>query len=469
MNLPQKLKTVAMLGLASSAVIPNVKADTNKPNVVLILIDDFGYECVTANGGQSYKTPIMDRLAETGVRFEQCYAQPLSTPTRVQMMTGKNNRENYSHFAHLDTTQITFGNLLKENGYATCITGKWQLGESFDLPKHFEFDEYCLWHLNKKAPRYRNAGLVINGKASNYSQNEYGPDIVSDYALDFITRKKEIPFFLYYPMMLTHEPYDATPDSPDYFEQKQGKDKGVSHFSDMTAYTDKLIGKLIAKLDELSLRKNTLILIVGDNGTGRATVSKFMGRDVNGGKGLSTNLGTRVPCIASWPDHIVKGKVSTDLIDAADFLPTICEATHTTIPSNLKIEGRSFLPQLRGEKGNPHDWLYVWYNDNGGAKAKYEFAHDANYKLYTDGRFFDVKKDDLENSPLTDNQLDSKAKAAKVKLQAALKQFEGPRLEYFVKQGEDRKGENEGDENSGEGKKEKKNKKQITSSSQLEE
>jgi len=449
----------ALLMLSAGALSSSFIYAQKKPNVVLILIDDFGYECVTANGGQSYKTPVMDRLAATGMRFEQCHVQPLSTPSRVQLMTGKNNRENYTHFAHLDTTQITFGNLLKDNGYATCIAGKWQLGETLDLPKHFGFDEYCLWHLNKKASRYKNPGLVMNGKVLNYSQNEYGPDIVSDYALDFINRKKDSPFFLYYTMMLTHQPYDATPDSPDYLEQKQGKGDGVSHFSDMTAYTDKLIGKLIAKLDELNLRKNTLVLILGDNGTGRVAESKFMGREVRGGKGLPTVWGTHVPCIVSWPGNIVKGKVNKDLIDASDFLPTICEATGTTIPAKLKTDGRSFLPQLRGQIGNPHEWLYVWYNDNGGAQAKYEFTHNANYKLYTDGRFFDAKKDELEKSPLADNELDAKAKAAKVKLQVALKQYEGPRAEYFVKQGQEGTGENESDEDGGKGNKMKKEKK----------
>ncbi|MCX6307742.1 MAG: sulfatase-like hydrolase/transferase [Bacteroidia bacterium] len=449
----------ALLMLSAGALSSSLLSAQKQPNVVLILIDDFGYECVTANGGQSYKTPVMDRLAETGMRFEQCYVQPLSTPSRVQLMTGKNNRENYTHFGHLDPSQKTFGNLLKDNGYATCIAGKWQLGNGYNGPMNFGFDEYCLWQLIKKEPRYKNPGLVMNGKVLNYSQNEYGPDIVSDYALDFITRKKDTPFFLYYTMMLTHQPYDATPDSPDYLDQKQAKGEGVSHFPDMTAYADKLIGKLITKLEVLNLRKNTLVLILGDNGTGRVTVSKFMGREVRGGKGLPIVWGTHVPCIASWPGHIVSGKVSKDLIDASDFLPTICEATGTTIPAELKKDSRSFLPQLRGEKGNPHDWLYVWYNDNGGAEAKFEFTHDANYKLYTDGRFFDVKKDELEKSPLVDNELDAMTKAVKVKLQAALKQFEGPRAEYFVKQGQEGKGENEADEDAGQGNKIKKEKK----------
>ena len=410
-------------------------AAERKPNVVLILIDDFGYECVTADGGESYRTPVMDQLAATGVRFEQCHVQPLCTPTRVQLMTGLSNRRNYTHFGHLDPSQTTFANLLKKAGYATCITGKWQLSNGYDGPGHFGFDEYCLWQLNRRPGRYKNPGLEINGKQLDYTKNEYGPDLVSHYALDFITRKKDVPFFLYYPMMLTHSPYDATPDSPDYVESPSGKTKGpLGHFPDMVAYTDKLIGKLVAKLDELHLRDNTLLLVLGDNGTGRGTPSKFKGRDVLGGKGTTTMWGTHVPAIGNWPGHFARGKVYADLIDSTDFLPTICEATATPVPAELKIDGRSFLAQLRGEKGSPRDWLYAWYNPSGGATAKAEFTHDAQFKLYTDGRFYAVEKDDNEKSPLADAALEAGAKAAKAKLQAALKQFEGPRPEIFVKQ-----------------------------------
>src|SRR3954464_9607331 len=103
------LAAAALWLLPSSAVV----AAERKPNVVLILIDDFGFECVTADGGESYRTPVMDRLAATGVRFEQCHVQPLCTPTRVQLMTGLSNRRNYTHFGHLDPTQKTFANLLK--------------------------------------------------------------------------------------------------------------------------------------------------------------------------------------------------------------------------------------------------------------------------------------------------------------------------------------------------------------------
>lgn len=413
--------------------------------MVLILIDDFGYECVTADGGESYQTPVMDKLAATGVRFEQCHVQPLCTPSRVQLMTGMSNRRNYTRFAHLDPSQTTFGNLLKQAGYATCITGKWQLSNGFEGPAHFGFDEYCLWQLTRRPERYKNPGLEINGKLQDYSQNEYGPDIVSDYALDFITRKKAEPFFLYYPMMLTHAPYDPTPDSPDYVQGKsgKGKDQSKGHFPDMVAYTDKLIGKLVAKLEELHLRDNTMILILGDNGTGRGTPSKFKGQDVQGGKGLTTMWGTHVPAIGNWPGHFASGKVSMDLIDSTDFLPTICEATATPIPAYVKLDGRSFLPQLQGKTGQPRDWLYAWYNPSGGAKANAEFAHDAQFKLYSDGRFYALEKDEHEKSPLADGALDTDAKTAKAKLHAALKQFDGPRPESFVKQKQEFGGERE--------------------------
>jgi arylsulfatase A len=442
----RKVATLLMMliGFPAAIFAQGAKPQPN-PNIVLILIDDFGYENVTANGGESYKTPIMDQLAAKGVRFEECHVQPLCTPTRVELMTGMSNRRNYTNFGSLDLTQKTFGNLLKNAGYATCVIGKWQLGKNYDNPGHFGFDEYALWHLLKKSPRYKNPQIAVNGKSIEYTSNEYGPDIVSDYALDFITRKKDAPFFLYYPMMLTHAPFDATPDSPDYLQVQNGKGKkGTSgHFADMTAYTDKLIGKLIAKLDELKIRENTMVLILGDNGTAKGMPARFKGLDVKGGKGTTTEWGTHVPLIGSWPGHFANGKISGDLIAATDFLPTICEAAAVKIPTDLKLDGRSFLPQLRGEKGNPREWLYSWYNPSGGETAKAEFVHDANFKLYTDGKFFDVKNDDNENAPLSEIDLNNKAKVAKAKLEAALKLFEGPRPEYFAKQAKDFKEEDD--------------------------
>src|SRR4051812_48490726 len=258
--------------------------ETKKPNIVLILADDLGYETLGADGGQSYKTPNLDALAKAGMRFDRCYVQPLCTPTRVGLMTGMSNARNYIEFGTMDPNATTFGNLLKNAGYATAIAGKWQLGHDKDLPQRFGFDEACLWQHTRRPPRYANPGLEYNGVERDFRNGEYGPDLVSDFALEFITKNKAKPFFLYYPMLLTHAPYLPTPDSDDWDPKAFGEDtnKGVKHFADDVAYMDKLVGKLLTKVDELGLRDNTLILFLGDNGTGKGVMSKWKGQQYPG-------------------------------------------------------------------------------------------------------------------------------------------------------------------------------------------
>lgn len=420
------LITVFAIALWVVSPLP-VAAASAKPNVILILADDLGFECIGANGGTSYKTPVLDKLAATGVRFEHCNVQPLCTPTRVQLMTGIYNVRNYLDFGHMDPKCITFGNIMKQAGYATCITGKWQLGQDPELPKKFGFDEHCLWQHTRRPPRYANPGLEINGAAKDYTKGEYGPDLVNDYALDFIARKKDAPFFLYYPMMLTHGPYQATPDSADWNPKQQGENGGQSaeHFADMVAYMDKLIGKLVARLDELGLRENTLLLFIGDNGTGAGTKSMMGDKLVVGAKGSMIHTGTHVPLIVNCPGKAASGKVCTDLVDSVDILPTLCEATGASLPEGLKIDGRSFAPQLRGEKGQPREWRYSWYGPREFFEG--EFTATRDFKLYRDGRFYDLRSDSQEKSSLPVASLEGEAAAAAKMLQGALDQFKDAR------------------------------------------
>jgi len=115
-----------------------------QPNIILIMADDLGFECIKANGGESYETPNIDKLASEGLRFENCHSMPVCTPSRVQIMTGKYNIRNYARFGLLLRNQQTFGNFLKNAGYKTAIAGKWQLGREKDSPQHFGFEESCL-------------------------------------------------------------------------------------------------------------------------------------------------------------------------------------------------------------------------------------------------------------------------------------------------------------------------------------
>ena len=420
------MKKLLVLALSLFTVASAFAA--SRPNIILILADDFGYECVTANGGQSYKTPHLDRLAAAGIRFEQCHVQPLCTPTRAQLMTGRYNVRNYLNFGTLVRTETTFAQLLKQAGYATGICGKWQLGRETDAPQHFGFDESYLWQHTRRPPRYANPGLEHNGVEKEFPEGSYGPTLVNDFALDFVTRHKEQPFFLYYPMILTHDPFQPTPDSANWDPKASGENvnNNAKHFADMTAYMDKMIGRLDAKLADLGIRDNTLLLFIGDNGTGVGVTSRFNGTDFKGGKGTTTQRGTHVPFIASWPAVMKQGRVNRDLISSTDFLPTICAAAGVPVPAN--VDGVSFLPQLRGEKGAPREWLYIWYSPRQRLDLTVrEFAFNHDYKLYRTGQFFDLAADPFEEKPLNTAALTSAQTAAKAKLQKVLDQFKDAR------------------------------------------
>ncbi len=403
-----------------------VLAAARPPNIIVVLADDFGYECVTANGGESYQTPQIDRLAASGMRFEHCHSQPLCTPTRVQLMTGKYNVRNYLNFGTLLRAETTFAQLLKQAGYATGICGKWQLGKEKDSPQHFGFDESLLWQQTRRPPRYANPGLELQGEEKEYPEGNYGPALIDDFALDFVTRHRAKPFFLYYPMILPHDPFQPTPDSPDWNPKAQGEkiNDHPKHYADMIAYMDKMIGRLDAKLAELGIRDNTLVLFLGDNGTSPKVTSRFRGADYRGGKGTATRRGHHVPFIANWPAVIKQGRVNGDLISSTDFLPTICEATGIAIPAGC--DGVSFLPQLRGEKGTPRDALYIWYSPRQKLDLTVdEFAFDQHHKLTRTGQFFDLKADPDERSALA--TLSPDQAAAKAKLQAVLDRYKDAR------------------------------------------
>lgn len=401
-----------------------------RPNIILIMADDFGIENVGAHGGTPFKTPNLDRLAAEGMRFDHCFSQPLCTPTRVQLMTGKYNVRNYTKFGELDRNEKTFAHALKGAGYATCVVGKWQLGEEPDSPQHFGFDEACLWHHRKRTVRYANAHLAINGEVKAHP-GKYGPDIVRDFAMDFITRHKDGPFFVYYPMILTHSPFEPTPDSeawnpaafPTDVEKGQGDRKC---FADMVAYADKIVGQIDAHLAKLGIRENTILIFLGDNGT-QGPQGLLHGKTIPGAKGSNLDGGTHVPLIVSWPGKIAPGSVGKGMVDTTDFLPTLCEAAGAPPPKE-PIDGRSLLPQLLGKESEPRQWIYCWYARKGGGNRKsFEYARSMHHKLYADGKFYDLRSDPAEEKPLDTAALDSGSTGAFATLRGVLESFKDAR------------------------------------------
>jgi arylsulfatase A len=225
--------------------------------------------------------------------------------------------------------------------------------------------------------------------------------------------------------MLTHNPYPPTPDSPDWDPTADGEKVGddPKHFAEMVAYMDKMVGQLVAKLDELGIRDNTLVLFLGDNGTGRGVTTQFKGQSYPGGKGGTNARGMHVPLIANWPGGVPAGRVNDDLIDSTDFFPTICDAAGVAVPTTTTIDGVSFWPQLQGEAGQPREWLYTWYASQGGPRAKFEFARSKYLKLYRDGRVFDLRQDPFEEHAISAGDLKGADTDEVQMLQAAINKY----------------------------------------------
>lgn len=410
------------------------KAGEDQPNVILIMADDMGYECLSAYGSLSYQTPNLDALASRGILFTRCISQPLCTPSRVKIMTGLYNYRNYDHFGNLNTEAYTFGNLMRDAGYSTCISGKWQLNgiyykddipdwDDHTKPNRFGFDEYCLWQLTKlrkEGERYANPLIQQNGEVLERDEDSYGPDIFTEYILEFMERKMDQPFFIYYPMVLVHDPFVPTPDSDTWIEKDLRYQNDTSYFRDMVAYTDKIVGKIVAKVEELDLAERTLIIFTGDNGTHYSIYTHTRNGVIQGAKGNTIDAGIHVPLIISWPQKIRKSFVYENLIEFSDFYPTLAEMVGREVMS----DGTSFYPLLTGKKQNPRKTAFVHYDPRWGDrvnKFRNQFAMTTDYKLYQDGKFFNISSDPREEKPLDQGSLNENEIKIKDKLEEELK------------------------------------------------
>lgn len=416
-----KSSALGLSGLFLGTHAKSLRAESSRPNIILIMADDLGYECLSSYGSASYRTPTLDALADEGVRFEHCYSQPLCTPSRIKIMTGKYNFRNYTTFGALHPDEKTFGHLFRDAGYDTCIVGKWQLaargGGKGSYPIEAGFDDYCLWQIDERDSRFADPLLKMKDSPLKRYEGEYGPDIYVDYANRFIEQHQDKPFFIYFPMALTHDPFVPTPDSPEWDKDPHQQDDRF--FKDMVEYMDKLVGRMVYKLEQEGVRENTLILFTGDNGTHWNIKSKMSdGRVIQGAKGEPTDAGTRVPLIANWPAKIQSGAVLNDLVEFCDFLPTMADAAGIS-PDTYKTDGVSFLPQMVGEKANPREWVLIDYPGKGDRWESSIFVREHRWKLYSDGQLFDIENDVLEQQPIQRGDSE-KADLARARLQAVL-------------------------------------------------
>ncbi len=410
---PCTLAVLVWAALVACDPVP-LSAAGPRPNIVLIMADDVGCETLGCYGGQSYKTPHIDRLATTGLKFTHCYAMPVCHPTRTCLLSGRYPRHQgnpkWGSYPKIDES-FTLARALRSAGYRTAIAGKWQLAllsKDLHQPHRMGFDEYCVfgWH---EGPRYHQPLVFQNTRVRTDAVTQYGPTVYTRFLADFMAANTDKPFFAFFSMALCH---DVTDDLESPVPYATGKDH-YDTYAEMMAQMDIHVGHITTAIRRLGLDKNTLVLFTTDNGTAKRSLhqardgqflrrpvsSRFDGKLVPGGKGNLSDDGTHVPLLASWPGRIKPGTTTDQLVDMSDFLPTLRELAggHQPAPEKIRIDGHSFAGLLDGSGllKEPRRWAYA---ERG---AKRFFVRTQNWKLYNNGRLFHVAVDVNEKTPVT--------------------------------------------------------------------
>jgi arylsulfatase A len=398
---------------ASLTAVSYAQASKEKahPNIIFILADDLGYGDLSCYGQKNFSTPNIDRLAQQGMLFRQHYAGcTVSAPSRSSLLTGmhtghtpiRGNKEWKPEGQWpLPSESFTIAEMLKLQGYTTCATGKWGLGyiDTVGDPNMQGFDEFYGYNCQSLAHNYypdhlwHNHEKILLHDNNGGNRGTYSPDLIHKAAINFIEKNKNKPFFLYYATTIPHAELAPKDDYLKQFKGKyepeksfQGTDNGPSFrlgpyssqlyphaaFAAMIKELDDYVGEIIAKIRELGLEKNTIIIFSSDNGPhmeGGGDPDYF---DSNGGlKGYKRDLyegGIRVPLLVLWPGKIKPGSVSNHISAFWDILPTLAEITGADIPA--ATDGISFLPALlRKKKQAEHDYLFWEFHEQGGKMA----------------------------------------------------------------------------------------------------
>jgi len=385
---------------------------TKKPNIIFILADDLGIGNISCYGSDQFKTPNIDKLASTGMRFTHGYTAPLCGPSRALILTGRQpfrtGTTNQDRVGKLEPSkEICLPSVLKTAGYTSLMVGKWS---QFPLqPSDFGFDQYMRFQASGKYwnTQPANKSYTKNGEIVPLLDGEYLPDLMHNQVVDFISKNKNKPFFAYYSMSHIHGEILPTPDS---------KPDSKDLYTDNINYMDKLVGKLVKALDSLKMRQNTIIVFVGDNGTAAEGASRatVQGKKLSGKKGDMLECGSLVPWIVNWKGGGQSGKVIDDLVDATDWMPTFAALTGAKLPGNVILDGKSFVPQLKGEKGTPREWIFMelgnqWY------------VREEKWKLNRANELFDMRNAPFEEILIPADSKDEIAMSARQRLSAVLK------------------------------------------------
>jgi arylsulfatase A-like enzyme len=370
--------TLLAAALILAAHGPSLGAgEKGHPNIIIILADDLGYGELGCYGHPHFKTPHLDKMAAQGVRLTHFNTpMPFCAPTRASLLTGRYPLRNgmtnnpapdggpKTDTVALDVREIMLAQLLRRAGYATGMVGKWHLGHAqLDYyPTRRGFDDYLgVLYSNDMRP----VQLVQGEKVVEYPLVQATlTDRYTQWALEFITRNKGRPFFLYFAHAMPHKPLACS--------ERFYKKSGAGLYGDVLAELDDSVGRLLAKLQELGLDENTLVIFTSDNGPWYGGSSGGL----RGMKGTTWEGGYRVPCIARWSGKLPAGRTSDALSITADLFPTALAAAGIEAPRDLILDGRDLLPLLRGKAASPHEVIFSHQGD------RIASVRDSRWKLH---------------------------------------------------------------------------------------
>ena len=360
---------VIFLGLAGVATTATAAA--TKPNIVFIMADDLGYTDVACYGSKYYETPNIDRLASQGMRFTNYHHCQNCTPTRAALMSGQYGARTgvytvgaidrfgwqgrplrpVDNVTNLPLDRVILPQALKTSGYATGMFGKWHIGQQGDyLPGKRGFDEAIV-----------SMGVHFDFPTTpktEYPKGTYLADFLTDQAVSFIQRHKSEPFFLYLPHFGVHSPHQAKPEWIAKFKDKPGVGgHNNPTYAAMIASVDESVGRVMAKLEELKLADNTVLIFASDNGGvggyAREGLTKGGSGDVTdnaplrNGKGSLYEGGTRVPFIVRWPGKVQAGSACDVPAIHVDVYPTFVALAGGAMPAGQVFDGESLVPLMR--------------------------------------------------------------------------------------------------------------------------
>ncbi|MBI5396724.1 MAG: sulfatase-like hydrolase/transferase [Verrucomicrobia bacterium] len=375
--------------LASPLLSLSAESSPPKPNIIAIVADDLGWRDVSWHGGKA-KMPALDRLAATGVRLEQHYVFPLCSPTRAALLTGRYasrfgcTKPSNPRVLPFDT--VTLASALKGAGYDTAITGKWHLGSLPEWgPQKFGFDFGYGSLAGGVGPydhRYKSGPFTKTWHRNGQLIEEEGhvTDLIAREAVRFVETKRDRPFFLYVPFTAIHIPMDE----PEKWQEMNAHftDEGERLRAACESHMDDAIGQVVASVERLKQRENTLIIFFGDNGAHRALRNndpQYPGKHphlqvgnsnapLRGGKAELFEGGIRVPALINWPGRLKPGEISAPL-HVVDWMPTFCALAGWKPAKDLKWDGRDIWPVLSGAQPRPETRTLYWLGPNRRASA----------------------------------------------------------------------------------------------------